>query len=346
LLHRGKRSVALDVFRKNGRAIFDKMVERADLLIEEVGACSHTPGASVAGSEELLAINPRLIHCVIDPWPPTSLASRSLTELELQGLTGQQAFMGKLGEEPVRCGTDIGLFSGGVYAFAGIASAIWAREFTDAGQRVDVSVMSALLSVSSHWLADFSEPDEFVGGNTSPYSGPDSGYECADGRAIFGFFGRRAERKDPWRALCSALGLDELLDDEFLREHGAGIVGGGSDALLWRPIIEDRTRSVTRDELMDIVNEIGGAGAPMYGYSELFGEQLHPQVEAIGVMCDIGEGQGRSRGVRSPWANDLRGEEGACPPAPTPGEHTVEALYTFAIPDDLIARAGADGAIP
>jgi hypothetical protein len=83
----------------------------------------------------------------------------------------------------------------------------------------------------------------------------------------------------------------------------------------------------------------------MFGYSELFGEQLHPQVEAIGVMCDIGEGSGRPPGVRSPWANDLRGDEVVCPPAPTPGEHTGEALSRFAIPDDLIARARADGAL-
>ena len=345
LLHRGKKSVALDLNTEAGRRIFLKMTESADVVIEETAHCPHVDSPYRADTDEMLAANPRLIHCVIGPWPSGSSSTPWLTELEIQGLAAQMAFMGSLGDEPVRCGIDIGLVASAVYASVGITSALWAREFTGAGQRVDISTVSAILSVSSHWLADFSDPDEYLGGNTSPYSGPDHGYECRDGRAIFGFFGRRVDRKDPWQALCTALGLEDLLDDEYLREHGAGIVGGGTDALLWRPIIEGRTKEIDAEDLMDIVQEIGGAGAPVYSYDQLFTEKPHPQVEAIGVLRDVDAGEQRLRGVVAPWANDLNPEAGQ-QPAPTFGADTDAALARFGITQDEIDKARKERVIP
>jgi crotonobetainyl-CoA:carnitine CoA-transferase CaiB-like acyl-CoA transferase len=302
MLNAGKELLEIDAATPEGHKRLIELIASADVLIEDDGVCVHNQASPELDYESLRVTNSRLVYCRIQAWWPGSDLPRWPTELEIQALTGQMAFMGRLNEAPARSGADVTSFAGAVHAMIGITGALYARELSGVGQRVDISAITAALSIASHWIADFSDPDEFAGGNTSPYSGPDSGYRCADGRVMFGFFGRRKDRQDPWQQLCTALGLEGLLDDPFIREHGAGIIGGGRDALLWRPLVEERTQRLTTDELMDIVLEIGGTGAPLMSYGQLFSEELHPQIDAVGSII---EGERGGRAVVSPWIHDI-----------------------------------------
>ncbi|MFQ5814470.1 MAG: CoA transferase, partial [Anaerolineae bacterium] len=154
-----------------------------------------------------------------------------------------------------------------------------------------------------HWMADFSQPDDFAGGVMHPYEAPETGYRCKDRPITFGFLGRRTEKRDPWQDLCKALGLEELLEDSWMVEHGAGYVGVGRDAQEMKPLLENVIATRTSDEVLEIVHEIGGAGMPFMAYDELYGRPLHPQVEATEAIVEIRDPDGGSqRAILSPWA--------------------------------------------
>lgn len=302
MLHRGKQIIEIERETVAGRQTLLDAILQADILLEDDGRCAHDRVSPEFDYDDLRAQNPGLVYCRIQNWWPDSESPRWLTELEIQALTGQMSFMGRLNEEPARAGADVVAYAGALHAFIGISAAIYVREMTGRGQRVDVSVLTAVLAIASHWIVDFSRPDAFIGGNTSPYAGPEAGYQCADGRVIFGFFGLRGDRKEPWHKLCAALGLEALLEDPFMREHGYGIIGGGKDALFWKPIVEESTKNFSREEMIKIIEDVGGAGVPIMQYGDLYGEELHPQIEAVRAVIDV---PGRGRAIVSPWIHDL-----------------------------------------
>ena len=302
-LNRDKRSIALDYHKPEGYKILEQLLRQADVIVEDLGISN----AGILGCtyEKFRQINSKLIHCSITPYG-TSGPYKDLpaSELEIQGLAGSMWFLGKIGESPVRVASDIASGAAASLSFSGILAALYWQMLSGEGQKIEVSLFGSLLSLYSYWMADFSDPDNYSGGAMDPYCNPEFGYQTKDKPILFGFFGRREDRKEPWQQFCKSVGLAELLEDPFIAEHGAGMVGVGQDAQDMKPVLETALVNWSSDDLMKITWEIGGAGAPFLGYEDLFGENLHPQVEATEIVGDIPHPEGGYyRAILSPWGN-------------------------------------------
>src|SRR5205807_7160162 len=136
--NRGKESIALDLKDAADRDVFREMVRRGDVLVE-----NYRPGTLERlglGYEKLKEINPRLIYAAVSgfghtgPWSP-----RPAYDMIVQALSGLMSVTGYPDGPPTKAGTSVGDITGGLFALAGIASALYHREKTGIGMKVDVS---------------------------------------------------------------------------------------------------------------------------------------------------------------------------------------------------------------
>ncbi|HUF53785.1 MAG TPA: CaiB/BaiF CoA-transferase family protein [Dehalococcoidia bacterium] len=339
---RGKRSVAIDLTSVASSEAVSRLLADADIVLEDYSLRGEEiPGTIRHDTARTYASG--VIGCSLTAFGDEGPYSDYLaTELELQGMTAHMWFLGQQGEPPVRCGADIAEFAGAQHAFLGIVSALWHREESGLGQRVSVALCEALLSLGSHWMADFSDPDEYTGGLTHPFEIPETGYRTKDKQVMFGFFGRRPQKTEPWQELCKALGLEDLLKDPWLAEHGAGLVGVGQDAQETKPLLEQAMVNWTSDDFVQLITDIGGRAAPFLSYDELYGDQLHPEVAA---SCALVEIQGGASAIVPAWAHDAEIGRQEHSMAPDIGQHTAEVLHAIGLSDFEIKQLEAQGAI-
>ncbi len=340
IVGRDKESLAVDPSSEQFAAILERLVEKADAIVIDRSLAQTSDHLQY---EPLAERNDRLVYCLLSPYGEEGpYADLPATELELQGITAHMSFLGEHGGPPVRIGADIGEVATAMHACTAILSAFVVRERTGRGQRLSVPAATALLSVGSHWMADFSNPDSFDGGVTHPYEVPEVGYRCQDKQVMFGFFGRRTDKRDPFQDLVRGLGLEDLLKDPFIAEHGAGYIGVGRDAQSMKPLLEESMKSMTSDEFIALVDQIGGRAAPFMQYDELYGEPPHAEVRAAGVMFDLDEQQ---RAIRSPWSVDEEIGRANHTRAPELGQHTEALLSWLKFAPDEIRSMRAAGTI-
>jgi crotonobetainyl-CoA:carnitine CoA-transferase CaiB-like acyl-CoA transferase len=138
-LQTGKRGATLALDHSRGRELFLRLVERADVLIETA-----PPGAWEAlglSGGAIEARNPRLVHCSITPFGRSGpRAHWRGGDLVAVAMGGNAAMTGDPDRPPLRCSLPTGFFHAGPEAAAAIAAALYAREDTGRGQRVDVSI--------------------------------------------------------------------------------------------------------------------------------------------------------------------------------------------------------------
>ncbi len=326
MLNRDKHSIAMDYTDPAVHSLVLALVRQADVVVTDF-APSYAETIQCT-YEQFRAARPDVIHCSITPYGETGpYADLPATELEMQGISACMWFMGQLGEPPVRVGADIVTDLGAMQAFVGIVAALFRRHTSGEGQHVSVSLMGSILSHDSHWMADFSDPDEYGGGMTAPYDAPETGYATADRSVMLNFPGRFAERQAYFLEFCKAVGLSELLEDEWMAKYGAGYVGVGTDAQLMRPLLEERLRTMSSDEVARIMLQKGGVGIPYADYSDMYGDPPHPQVEAARVIREVSQPDGDPyKIILSPWA--MYGDVGRVDhtPAPSLGAHTDQVF--------------------
>jgi alpha-methylacyl-CoA racemase len=199
-LHRGKRSMTLNLKDPGAADVLRRLASTADVLIE-----SARPGAMDkmnVGYEQLSAVNPRLVWCSITPFGDGSpYADQAAHELNLLGYPGLWA---TLRPEPAPGSATFALATsmGGLMAVVGVLSALRERDITGVGSRIDSSIIDSagwLLSdlVAAHTEGVTSLPQGIASIST---------YPCADGKMIT----VSASEASTWHALVDALELPEL----------------------------------------------------------------------------------------------------------------------------------------
>ncbi|MGH3392673.1 MAG: CaiB/BaiF CoA transferase family protein, partial [Actinomadura sp.] len=146
-VNRNKRSIAIDLKSPSGRAVFHRMAETADVLVE-----NFRPGVTRRlgiDYEAMRAINPRLVYASISGFGQDGpYASRPGYDLMAQAMAGVMSVTGEAGGEPVKCGIPIADLSAGMFAAIGILSAHIAGRTTGEGQHIDVSLFESALALS------------------------------------------------------------------------------------------------------------------------------------------------------------------------------------------------------
>jgi crotonobetainyl-CoA:carnitine CoA-transferase CaiB-like acyl-CoA transferase len=154
-VNRNKRSVALDLARPEGRAAFDRLAARADVVIEAYrGGVAERLGIDWP---RLARLNPRLVYCSLSAFGPDGpWHDKPGVDMLVQAMGGLMAVMGEPDGPPVLCGAPVLDTIGAVMAGQGILTALLHRERTGEGQRVDVSLLAGTIFAHDREALDLS----------------------------------------------------------------------------------------------------------------------------------------------------------------------------------------------
>ena len=266
----GKKSVTLNLKDARGKDILKRLVETADVLVE-----NFRPGVMARlglDHETLRGVNPRLIYCAISgfgqdgPW-----ADRPAYDQIVQGASGVMSITGDADSAPLRVGYPLADTVGGLTAAMMIASALNA---TPRGCLIDVSMLDSVIAtmgwvVSNHLVGGV---DPAPQGNENPTSAPSGTFACADGPINIA-----ANRDEQWRSLARHLGRFDLVDRaEFATREDRK----RNRAELRETLEEVLRRKPARDWAREL-NAIGVPAGAVMGVAEII---AHPQVAGRGLV--------------------------------------------------------------
>jgi crotonobetainyl-CoA:carnitine CoA-transferase CaiB-like acyl-CoA transferase len=332
-LNRGKRSVALDLKSPAGRDAFLRLVDGADVLVENL-----RPGALRRlglDYDTLSQRNPRLVYASASGWGQDGpLAPLPGLDIMAQARSGLMSITGHPGNDPVKVGVPICDLVCGLYVVQGVLAALLERAHSGRGQYIDVSLLESGVSFAvweaGKWFAtgEVPAPQGSAHQSTAPYQA----LRTRDGHVTVG-----AVTPPTWTAFCEALGLSELADDP--RYASSSERHAHRDQLI--PVLEERTGQMTTSEVVTLLDRTGVPVAPIATYDQVFTDEHlnardfywdapHPH---MGAVRQVGSP------VRLSRTPAQRGAAG-----PLHGEHTREILLAAGLEEAQIDHLLATGA--
>lgn len=205
---RGKKSITLDLKSPEGHALFLRLIEKADVLVENfsVGVTERLK----IDWPRLQKVNSRLVYCSITGYGATGPdAKRRAYDLTTQAMSGLMSVTGQPGNPPTKAGTPLADTVSGGYAFSGILAALFHRECTGDGQFIDISMVDVLFSLIFDEALDIYDDlgMDFQQGNRIMRFSPFNAYPTKDGWLVIGI-GHDAM----WRSLCALIERTDLGD--------------------------------------------------------------------------------------------------------------------------------------
>ncbi len=332
-LNRGKESVTLDVKHPAGRAVLARLVARADVLVQNLA-----PGAAARlglAYEALAASHPRLVVADVGGYGDGGpYAGRKAYDLLIQAEAGLLGITGTP-EQLARCGISVADIASGMYAYAGILTALLARTRTGQGTRDEVTMLEAL----AEWMG---QPIAYAqhGGTAPPRSGashatiaPYGPHRAGDGREVL--FGIQSDRE--WAVFCrEVLGDAALAADARFRTNTDRVAHRAA----LTAIVERRFAALTAEEAVALLDRAGIANGRVRSLDEVV---AHPQLTARDRWRTVETGAGPMRALLPP-AN-LRGVDPVMGDVPALGAHTDAVLGWLGYAPEEIAALRAQRVI-
>jgi len=324
-IHRNKRGMTLNLKDPEGVAVFLRMVEKADVVVENFRP--DVKDRLGIDYESLKAVNPGVVLASISGFGQDGpYAKRPGFDQIAQGMGGLMSITGLPGQGPVRAGIPVADLSAGMYAAIGILIALLGREETGEGQWVQSSLLSAMISMLDFQAARWLMKGEVApqAGNNHPTSIPTGVFKTADGHINIAASGDAI-----WERLCEALGMPELAENQ---DFATGQKRSDNrDAV--NAAIEDKTLEKPSAELIGLLNEAGIPCGPIYTIDQVFADE---QVRHIGMEHpvdhpDLGKFNVVGQAVRMSGAQPRTGVA-----TPKRGQHTDEVLAEFGFDKDEI----------
>ena len=324
-LHRNKRSMTLNLKEPAGREVFLRMVERADVVVE-----NYRPDVkSRLGIDypECRAVNPRIVYASISGFGQDGpYRLRPGFDQIAQGMGGLMWITGLPGQGPVRVGIPIADLASGLYASIGIFIALLEREETGEGRWVHSSLLEAQVAMldfqAARWTVAGEVPPQ--AGNNHPTSIPTGVFETCDG-----FINIAASGDGIWRRLCDVVGDAGMRDDT---RYATGKARSENRESL-NERIQAHIRTRTSAEWIGALNDAGVPCGPIYRMNEMWAD---PQVRHLDMQ----------RATRHPAIGEVNVVRHAVniegiPATPyrctaERGEHTDEILGEFGFSADEI----------
>lgn len=333
-----KRGVTCDVSTDAGRALFLRLLEWADVLIE-----NNLPQQMQAWGldfETLHAVNERLVVISITPFGQTGPYSGwngcDLNAYHLSGASNR--YCGRPGEAPLEHGTFSADYFGAVTASTWGLGAVYGREQVGGGQLVDVSSAEAIAAafVGGQNIGGFAQDGVFDKrtGVGMPQGAPATIVPCKDGHVWM-----LALEPGQWNGLREVMGNPEWADLDLFQDMRAR----AQNADLIYPFIEEWA---AQHDKMEIMEKCQAAGCPITAVFTIAEAAEHPHLEARDYFVDMEHPElGKLKNLGVPFKLP------ACPggpvtPAPLLGQHNEEVYRDIVgLSDDELTQYKSDGVI-
>jgi crotonobetainyl-CoA:carnitine CoA-transferase CaiB-like acyl-CoA transferase len=334
-LHRNKKSVAIDLKHPDGKALFFRLLERADVVLENlrVGAVQRL-GIDYASVRER---NPRIVYCSVSGFGQDGpYRDRAALDLIVQAESGMISVTGPPGGPGVRAGVSIADIGAGMFSAFAIVTALHARERTGRGQFLDVSMLEGQLSilqgVVGAYLADGIVPGPW--GTAYAAVLPYQTFRTKTRDLALGVGNEKL-----WRTFCGLIERDELAADPRYASNAARVANRAS-------LIDSLQQVFLTKPYEEWETILMRGGVPVGAINTIDRVVEHPQVAARGSLVECEHPVAGKVRVVGPPVRLSETPADVRRPAPLLGQHTDEVLRErLSLDDREIGRLRDVGAI-
>jgi len=274
-LNRGKKSIALNLKNEDDRGQFERLLKTADVLVE-----NYRPGTMEKlgyGYDDLKHKYPRLIYAAASGFGHTGpYSGRAAYDLVVQAMGGVMSLTGYPGGDPTRVGTSVGDITAGLFTTIGVNAALYHRESSNAGMKVDVAMLDSQVAILENAIARYASLGEIPGpiGARHPTITPFDAFKAADGYLIIA-----AGNDALFGKLCQAIHRSELSSNPLFKsnplrtEHQAAL----------KDELEQTLAARTVDDWLEILEAAGIPSGPINNVAEVMSD---PQVLARNMVVE------------------------------------------------------------
>jgi CoA:oxalate CoA-transferase len=280
-VNRGKESIALDLKTPDGREIFERLLDKADALVE-----NFRPGTMERlgyGWESLHQRYPRLVYAAASGFGHTGPYSHyPAYDMVVQGLGGIMSITGHPGMPLTRVGTSVGDLAGGLYTAVALNAALLHRERTGEATEVDVALFDCQLALLENAIMRYTVEGEVPGplGARHPTITPFQAFATSDGAIIIA-----AGNDGLFVKTCEALGRSDMATDPNYKTNALRQKHHGK--------LEREIESVLKgNTTAHWLAVIGKAGIPCGPINNIKQALEHPQVAARNMLVEAPDGSG------------------------------------------------------
>jgi CoA:oxalate CoA-transferase len=335
MLNRGKRSVTVNMKSPDGIALIRDLAKRADVLVE-----NFRPGVMERlglGYAALQAENPRLVYASISGFGQEGpFADWPAFDLVIQAMSGLMSVTGEREGRATAVGESVADVTTGMFAAWGIAAALYDRERTGIGRRLEVAMLDSIFSMLLTSLSRrlYTDKPAVRVGNRHPETYPVDSFATRDGEIVLVGFSEAIVKR-----IFQAIGKPELMDDPRFKTN---LERNAHEAEL-RKVIGDWAAALTQHDALAKLQEVDVPAAPIWSLDDLLAsphvaarQLLHP-----GVNAKLGDIRLAPQPVRFSQSDPV-----APMRSPTLGEDTDSVLREeLGLDDAAIARLRAAKAI-
>ena len=272
-LNRGKESIALNLKNENDKKIFEKILSKADILVE-----NFKPGTLEKwgyGWEEINKKFPKLIYASASGFGQTGpLRELPAYDMVVQGMGGLMSVTGQPDSEPTRVGTSIGDITAGLFTAIGINAALYDRQKTGKGMYIDVSMLDCQIAILENAIARYLSKNEIPKpmGSRHPSIAPFEAFKTKDSYIIIA-----AGNDKLFESLCNALDLKDLIKDNKYKSNSLR----SENIETLKKSFENKLINKTTTEWVKILEAVKIPCGPIYNIKEAV---ENPQIESRNMI--------------------------------------------------------------
>ena len=272
-LNRGKESIALNLKNEDDKKIFEKILAKADILVE-----NFKPGTLEKwgfGWKQVSKKYPKLIYASSSGFGQTGPLKELLAyDMVVQGMGGLMSVTGQPNSEPTRVGTSIGDITAGLFTAIGINAALYDRQKTGKGMYIDVSMLDCQIAILENAIARYLSKNEIPKpmGSRHPSIAPFEAFKTKDSYIIIA-----AGNDKLFENLCNALDLKDLIMDEKYKSNSSR----SENMNELKKILEQKLINKTTNEWVKNLESLKIPCGPIFNIKEAV---ENPQVEARNMI--------------------------------------------------------------